>query len=166
MWQMLYVILLCHSCKSPQMPTIQKVFNSLTHKITYFCPVQTAYSNSHLSMAGCYPVSVKSHPHRWLIPMDLMMVTCNGYIFNAEWGKAYIACFLLGVENENTATFFNNLETFIETIPLDRKLLVNRLRQKDQVCLNLFRGYVNLYQLKQSLKITRINKWTFCIWWI
>lgn len=41
---------------------VQKVSsNSPADKITYFCTAKTAYSKSHLSMTGCFPLSVKSH---------------------------------------------------------------------------------------------------------
>lgn len=60
-----YSKLQCVSKKRP----LQK--SSRTDKITYLRPTKTAISKSHLLMSGCYRLSVKSHPHRWLIPVDI-----------------------------------------------------------------------------------------------
>lgn len=45
--------------------------SSRTDKITYLRPTKTAISKSHLLVSGCYRLSVKSHPRRWLIPVDI-----------------------------------------------------------------------------------------------
>lgn len=55
------------ACSKNKTKTIQKA--SPTNKITYLCPVKSVISKSHSS--GCYRLSVKSHPHRWLIPADI-----------------------------------------------------------------------------------------------
>ncbi len=129
--------------KAPQMPQYKKSpSNSPADKITYFCPAKTAYSKSHLSMTGCYPLSVKSHPHRWLIPVDHrrspVMVVFSQLLW--QWGmKAiiygsqcwmrrtwyYLLAITWGIKKEKYIYFFfNNFETFVQTIPLERWLQI------------------------------------------